>query len=72
MKQYMVLFLVWGWFFAMSADYPDYDGVKMITRVGFFKTEKECNSELAQMKDFAKDANLSVEFSAKCVYKQEA
>ena len=71
MKKYAYLALIWGWFFAMSADYPEFPGVKMISRVGFFKTEKECDLELASMKDFAKEANLGVEFSAKCIYKQE-
>lgn len=72
MKKYAVLFLIWGWFFAMSAEYPEYEGVKMVTRVGYFKTEKECNSELAQMKDFAEQASLKVEMSAKCAYRQDA
>ena len=70
MKHKLYLVLIWGWFFAMQAQY-DESGAKVTSVIGPFKTEQACKAELAYAQDLVESQKLEVKF-LKCYHNQEA
>jgi len=67
-----LLSLLFGWFFALQGPYANHPTAKHYWIVGPFATEKECKTELDELKATLDELGATKTVFKNCTYKQES